>query len=540
LLASAALVSSCAHESSREKGGLVTVAPASVPLQQAFGARRLALLVGINEVADEQWRTLKYADKDATDLAQALLDPNRGHYDDVQVLTHRSQTTREQLLRAVDAFVARANRPDDVVVLYISAHGTLGRDERGQLKRYLVTSDADAHHVSETALSIESLQSHFERAASRRRVLVLATCHSGGGKSALSPDVAAEMASLKGSVMPLEESSHASMVLSASDFGEAAREDDQLQNDVYTHYLVEGLSGAADRNVDGAVTASEAHDYARRRTWVFSNGRQRPSAEMVEVGADPIVLSGSVRRTGQPELFSYSTRLDGFTLRVDGESRLELPGGASVLPGSHRVELTKGDAVLASETMQLGLGQRIELEDLLHQRDHDVAVSLTGGAFGFVDQKSRTQLLPVGATLGASVRFDHALLRRIAIEVDGSGFSGTQTVALGGPALPMRWAAVQVGASALYSWERWDRLSLYVGPRVAGLWVQRAFALPAYQATQQGFSFTPGVLAGASLRLWGELEVSVRAELMMAAFSVDGTTQLLGFAGGWAGMGYRF
>ncbi len=151
-------------------------------------------------------------------------------------------------------------------------------------------------------------------------MLVLATCHSGTGKSLLPKDVEAELASVKGAFFaaPLEEASRASVVLSASDWGETAREDESLQNDIYTHFLVEALT-SGDRNLDGAVTATEAHDWARRKTYAFTQGRQRPSAEILEVGADPIVLSGAIARLGSPELFSYSARLDGFSLKVDGE-----------------------------------------------------------------------------------------------------------------------------------------------------------------------------------------------------------------------------
>ena len=102
-------------------------------------------------------------------------------------------------------------------------------------------------------------------------------------------------------VRPIEEVSRASVVLAASDWGETAREDAKLENDIYTHFFVEALRIGADRNGDGAVTVSEAHDYARRMTYEYTNGRQRPSAETAEVGADPIVLVGRVlRRRAEP------------------------------------------------------------------------------------------------------------------------------------------------------------------------------------------------------------------------------------------------
>lgn len=543
LLGAALLAGGCTHaQRSTEKGGLVTVAASPSEVAQAFEGRRFALVVGINQAGDERWRTLRYAEKDAKDLGAVLEDPAYGAYAQVKVLTSREATTTKALRAAVQALAAQATRPDDIVVLYVSAHGTLARDTKGELKRYLVTSDAEFHRVAETAFPVDELIADLSASASRRRVLVLATCHSGGGKSTLPDEVAAELASLKGPpTRPLEDASRASIVLAASDWGEQAREDETLQNDVYTHFLIRALSGAGDRNGDGAVSATEAHDFARRQTWDFSEGRQRPSAELVEVGADPVILSGRVSRAGSPELYSYAARLDGFTLRVDGEARGEFPGGVAVKPGAHKVELTKGGDVLLADELQLGVGERIDVETLVSKREPWVSVSLLGGYLGFVDQASRAQVLPAAPSVGGSARFDRVGFHRLSVEVDVSGFGGSQTLepTPGMPGVPFRYSSLLVGAAALFRWDP-GRFSLWVGPRVAGLWVQRSFSLEAYQGNQSAFSVTPGVLAGAGVRLWDRWEVSVNVQTMLTLLSVDGATRVLGFAGGWAAVGYRF
>src|SRR6266487_3394555 len=194
-------------------------------------------------------------------------------------------------LKAAMARLAEAAKDDrDTVLVYVSSHGTLARDARGEMRRYLVTRETRMADVPGTALAIDDLKAEFDALRSRRKVLILAACHSGGGKSLLPGEVQRELASTKASffVRPIEEVSRASVVLAASDWGETAREDETLENDIYTHFFVEALRIGADRNGDGAVTVSEAHDYARRMTYEFTAGRQRPSAETAEVGADPI------------------------------------------------------------------------------------------------------------------------------------------------------------------------------------------------------------------------------------------------------------
>ncbi len=532
------LCCACAH-SEGEKGGLVTVKASPEEVQRAFSGRRFALLIGIPQGGDDRWPALRFARKDVDDLGAVLQDPLRGRFSKVELLTSPQQTTRAALEAAVDRLAALATQPDDVVVVYVSAHGTLALDSRGELERYLVTSDASFRRVAETALPVERISRALSRSASRRRVVVLATCHSGSGKSLLPEEVAAELASRKGSPLrPLEEVSRATIVLSASDFLETAREDETLQNDVYTHFLVEALSGGGDRNGDGAVTATEAHDFARRRTYTFSRGRQRPAAELVEVGADPVVLTGDVKRSGQPELYSYAARLDGFSLRVDGEDRAELPGGAAVGPGVHRVELTKGGQTLLSEEVQLTEGERLDV-DSLRKPEPFVAVTLTGGAFGFIDAASQQQLLPIAPAVGASVRFERVLVRRISLEIDLSGFGGKQALTLEGNQVPFGWSSFLAGVSLAWQWD-WRALSMWVGPRVAVLWVQRSFTFDTYDKTQSALSVTPGLLVGASVRFTPRWEFSVNLQGMVVAVVVDGATQVLGFAGGWAGLGYRF
>lgn len=532
----------CSSPSAQEKGGLVPLKLDEAALSNAYAPRRLALLVGISEFQDPQWRNLRYSEKDAQDLATALQDPARGHFDQVRLLTRPDQTTRSAILAALKELQQEATRPDDVVVVYFSAHGTLSRDGQGELKRYLVTQDASYRAISQTALSMDVLKAEFDKLPSRRRLLVLATCHSGSGKSLLPKELEAELAGIKSGfyARPLEESSRASMVFAACDWGETAREDEGLQNDIYTYFLIEGLSGSADRNADGAVTATEAHDYARRRTFAFTQGRQRPSAEILEVGADPVVLSGSIDRLGRPELFSYNPRLDGFTLKVDGETRTELPGGTAVVPGHRTVELTKGDSVLVRREVDMNAGERLPLEQLLAETFPHRSLSVVGGLFSFVDGQSRKELLPASPEVGVVLRLEDRPLQDFSLMLDVSGSHGRHSLRLvPGSEVPFAYTRFAAGVGMPYQW-RWDRLALFAGPRVAALYLRRSFDVEAFAGGQQYFTVSPGVVGGAVWRLTDRLELTSQMQMMLTYVVVDGQGQAVGFTGWQAGMGYRF
>jgi hypothetical protein len=535
-------LAACASPAPLEKGGLVPLKLDEAALSNAYAPRRIALLVGISQFQDPQWRNLRYSEKDARDLAAALRDPARGHFDQVRLLSLPQETTRASILAALRELQREAHRPDDVVVVYFSAHGTLARDGQGELKRYLVTQDASYRAIPQTALSMDVLKAEFDKLPSRRRLLVLATCHSGSGKSLLPKELEAELSGIKSGfyARPLEESSRASMVFAACDWGETAREDEGLRNDIYTHFLIEGLNGAADRNADGAVTATEGHDYARRRTFAFTQGRQRPSAEILEVGADPVVLSGSIHRVGRPELFSYNPRLDGFTLKVDGEERTELPGGAAVQPGRRTVELTKGDAVLVRREVEVDAGDRLPLEELLADTFPRRSLSLLGGMFSFVDGRSRDELLPASPELAVALRLEDRPLRDFGLLLDVSGSRGRRSLRLTpGTEVPFGYTRLSLGVGMPYLW-RWERLSLFAGPRVAALYLRRSFDVEAFVGGQEYFTVSPGVVGGVVLRLGERLELTSQLQLMLTYVIVDGQGQAVGFTSGWAGMGYRF
>jgi hypothetical protein len=548
VLTLALALTACRTLDGGEKGSLVRVRADADAVEAAHGGERHALLIGISRFTDEAWGPLRYAGKDAEDMARAFRDPSRGGFASVTVLTRPEETTRAALLDALRELRARVRRPQDVAVVYVSSHGTLARDIRGELQRYLVTSDTSFRDVAGTSLEMSALESSLEQLQSRRRVLVLATCHSGTGKSLLPPEVREELERTKGPVLapmrPLEESSRASIILSASDWGEAAREDDALSNDIYTHFFVQALDGRADRNSDGAVSATEAHDFARRLTYAYTRGRQRPSAQIFEVGADPALLSGRLTRAGQPELFSYSGRLEGFTLKVDGEEVGQLPGGVALPPGRRKLELIKGGQRLWTETLELAAGERRALDALVQrpvgEGARPRAVLLAAGGFSFLDASSRQQLLPATALVGAMLHLPQELLdRRLDVWVDVAGGMGQgRLLSPVGEQVRVRHRALLVGASVGKSW--WlGPVGLSTGPHVAALWLQRSFQLELVRGDSYA-TVWPGWMAGVTWRATPSFVVMAQSQLLWAYVPVDGRTRMVGFGSAILGGGYRF
>ena len=83
-----------------------------------------ALVVGVGKFRDPAIPTLHFTASDANGFAQSLLSANVGRFkpSNVAVLTDLQATTRN--IREKLNWLARSAQPDDLVVIFIAAHGS--------------------------------------------------------------------------------------------------------------------------------------------------------------------------------------------------------------------------------------------------------------------------------------------------------------------------------------------------------------------------------------------------------------------------------
>src|SRR5690606_16990373 len=146
--------------------------------------RRLTLFVGIESFADQKFRPLKYPKKDVSDFRDFISNHN-AHENDVAVTLLGDEATSDRLLSALDELEKKNTSADDIVVVYLSTHGTLDYEHARSLKRYAVMYDTSFDDVAATGVSMDYLENRLSRLKSTRKALVLALCHSGSGKSQL-------------------------------------------------------------------------------------------------------------------------------------------------------------------------------------------------------------------------------------------------------------------------------------------------------------------------------------------------------------------
>jgi hypothetical protein len=338
-------------------------------------ARRLYLAIGIDQYKDTYWGQLKYASKDAEDFAKAL----DSTFDGGLVLSSRNQkdlwVTRDVVMKALTQLEKENFSEDDTILIYVSAHGTIGRniqDGRTTLEKVIVTADTDSEAPALSGVTHTQLFERFQKLKSRRKVLILDTCYSGSGKSKLNQKILDLLARQKGAMddANLGNAVEGSIILAASAWGEEAIESARHQSSLYTHYLIEGFQ--FDMNQDGAISITEAHNHASRKVIEESEGRQHPTARIEIVGSDPVIVRGE-KKKGNPLLFAYEQMMRKLKVELNGKELADLKkGGASIPPGSYRLSIRdQKDNLLMVKDITLEEGREYSLARFLEYKPEE-------------------------------------------------------------------------------------------------------------------------------------------------------------------------
>lgn len=198
-----------------------------------------ALVIGISKFQNPKLN-LKYADKDAQDFKDYLV--NDGHFsaDHVKLLLNEN-ASREEILKTLgDSWLPHVVLPGDLVVIYMSTHGSPSSfDVKGV--NYLVAHDTKVDSLYATGIAIQDLVRIIKgRINTDRIVMILDACHSGS----------AEMPGGKGIVRAANVDAAAllqgvgQIVVASSDINQRSWEFKNKPNGVFTYYLIESLRKA--------------------------------------------------------------------------------------------------------------------------------------------------------------------------------------------------------------------------------------------------------------------------------------------------------
>lgn len=250
----------------------------AIPTSYATYVDRWAIVVGISKYKYESLN-LKYADRDAEELCKLLQTPSGGGFeaDHIVKLVNEDATTAN-ITRALRSFLKKPAR-EDIVLIYFACHGAPDIDRPNIV--YLLTHDTDPKDISGTALPMREVDLSLKDNLLAERVIIIAdTCHSaaiGGGigrrsaqnNSAVVNRYLQEVGTSRGGVA----------LLTSAEANEVSFEDEKWGggHGVFTHYLLEGMRGAADyKPRNGIVAVGELFEYVRENVQKATGNQQHP------------------------------------------------------------------------------------------------------------------------------------------------------------------------------------------------------------------------------------------------------------------------
>jgi len=241
----------------------------------APGARLHVLTIGVNDYGEKAGHLrLKFADKDAYDVASALVNTQGSLYADVvaQRLRNDEATTPGifEALTTMRGGMAGGEGRDLAVVLF-SGYGAMVDGEF-----YLLTYGVDARTratIKASALSITDFRDELSALGQHGRVLVLLdACRSATAYGARLPcDAEVLRAALDIANVT---------VLTSSSGREASREDARWNNGAFTEVLLDALGSAADTDRNGLVSINELTHFLTTRVPLLTGQAQTPGIEV--------------------------------------------------------------------------------------------------------------------------------------------------------------------------------------------------------------------------------------------------------------------
>lgn len=218
-----------------------------------------AVLIGV--AGYTHMPTLKYTDDDAYQIYAFLKSPEGGALPDEQIkILIDDYATKENIVDAMRSTFLRADE-NDVVILYFSGHGLPGS---------FLPFDYDGYH---NQLLHTDIQNILQGSKAKHKICFADACHSGSMLASKAPSDAI----IKNYYDAFQKSTGGTALLLSSKSHEVSLEDMGLRQGIYSHFLIKGLKGLADKDDNGIVTITELFNYVHKSVTIYTNFVQNPT-----------------------------------------------------------------------------------------------------------------------------------------------------------------------------------------------------------------------------------------------------------------------
>lgn len=244
-----------------------------------------ALVVGISQFQNTAVPPLTYTAQDASDFAKLLADRHEGRFQTGHIhLLKDAQATTVQVRKELN-WLAEVAQPDDLVVIFISSHGSAREADTANVN-YILTYDTNVDTKSDlfaTALPMVEVSDVVRsRIKAQRAVVFLDTCHSGAASQGMKDSAAA------GQVLDRIREGSGRAILASSGADESSQESDTLGHGYFTFNLLHALALR-----EGMEPVSKVYEYLKTtvpaQVYAEKHQKQTPVMARSDRGADIVI-----------------------------------------------------------------------------------------------------------------------------------------------------------------------------------------------------------------------------------------------------------
>ncbi len=236
-----------------------TTNPVAMPPITVAAPKVWAIVVGV--AAYDHMPVLRYTDDDAYRFYAFLKSPEGGALPDEQVrVLIDEEATRENILNSMTEVFGQAGS-NDLVLFYFSGHGLNGS---------FLPIDFDGFN---NKIAHEEIAGAFNKCKAKYKLCLADACHSGSILAMRSGETDPVLTQYYQS---LAKSVSGTALIMSSKAEETSLESSGLRQGVFSHFLIRGLKGEADKNKDKIVSVQELYDFIAESVRAYTGNRQSP------------------------------------------------------------------------------------------------------------------------------------------------------------------------------------------------------------------------------------------------------------------------
>lgn len=205
--------------------------------------------------------SLKYTDDDAYQIYAFLKSPEGGAVkdDNIKILIDDA-ATKNNVLYEMKSISEKADA-NDVILVYLSGHGLQGS---------YIPSDFDGYNNN---IPYSEILSIIDESSAKHKVCIADACHSGSIYA--SKNIRSQ--GLEAYYSNFNDLDGGTAFLTSSKSEEVSLEYSGLRHGVFSHFLIEGLKGGADKNQNEIVTLLELYNFIYQGVRQYTNYSQTPT-----------------------------------------------------------------------------------------------------------------------------------------------------------------------------------------------------------------------------------------------------------------------